>query len=109
MRRPDLAERAMLEAQKDRSGLHMRCGVASIQYTFLRNGTIYREKDFIQVEHLAQIGSWTAKLTAQLSAPADQFAQQEPILVGIIEAIQVNEQWQNERTRSCCTGIQSGC
>lgn len=95
MSRPDLAQRVMLEAQKDRSGLAMQCGVASIQYTFSRNGKIYREKDFIQVDHLTQIGTWIVKISLQMSALADQFAQQEPIFIGIIEAIQANEQWQN--------------
>ncbi len=94
-RRPDLALRATLEAQKDHSGLTAQYGVASVQYTFSRNGKIYREKDFVQVDHLTQIGTWLAKVTAQLSAPADQFAQQEPIFVGIIEAIQPDENWQN--------------
>jgi hypothetical protein len=73
----------------------MQCGVASIQYTFSRNGKIYREKDFIQVDHLTQIGTWMVKISLQMSALADQFAQQEPIFIGIIEAIQANEQWQN--------------
>jgi hypothetical protein len=93
--RADLAERETREAARnDHFGFGTVCDVASVSYTSQRGGVQYRTKDFMQITHMRAIGLWTAKITAILRAPADQFEEQEAICAGIAESIKPDEQWE---------------
>lgn len=67
--------------------------VASLQYTFTRNGTLYREKIYVRLNCFKSLGSWIASILIQVGAPAKRFAEVEPIFTAIAESLQVNPQW----------------
>ncbi len=97
MSHPDLAQEATAKAaQTDQFNLGTLVDIASVQYTFFINGTSYRAKDFVEISHITAVGTWTARISSMMRAPAAQFALQEPIFIGIIEAVQFNPRWQQQ-------------
>jgi hypothetical protein len=100
--RADLAEHETMEAARsDHFGFGTVCDVASVIYTSRQNGVLYRTKDFMQINHIRAVATWTAKISAIMRAPAGQFEEQEAIFMGMVESIQPNKQWQQrEEARS---------
>ena len=102
---PDMAQVAT--AQETRSnvpGLDIVCDVASVQYTFSRNGTLYRARDIVQITQTRATGTWTVQVKAEMRAPATQFEEQEAILSGIMNSIEMNQQWQ-QREKQYAQGV----
>jgi hypothetical protein len=92
--RADISERETMDAARgDHFGFGTVCDVASVTYTSMQNGVRYRTKDFLQINHIRAVGTWTAKITGIMRAPAEQFEEQEAIFMGMVESVQPNEQW----------------
>ncbi len=89
---------AQIEMQKvARSGgpnLGFSCEVASADYTFEQQGTRYRERVFVQIDRIRAIASWMAKTTCICHTPVERFEEMEAIFLGMVEAVQVNPQWE---------------
>lgn len=92
--RPDLAQKVTQENQN--MGGEVPGGsyqVAMVQYTFIRNGVLFRQKDYVLTMYLPQQAFWTAKILYCLSAPAHQFKSQEVILTKICDSVHPHPQW----------------
>lgn len=100
--RQDLSEHETMEAARtDHFGLGTICDVASVTYLHTQKSKRFRTKDFVQTSNIRAVGTWTARVTAIMRAPVEQFEEQEAIFMGMVESIQPAEQWQRrEQARS---------
>ena len=89
--RPDLTQKMQAEAML--IGEHTATtsyDAASLQYTYINNGRLYRNKTFVKLTRYRGLGNWMVLFGAKMNAPAEQFEEIEPILQGIADSIKVD-------------------
>lgn len=67
--------------------------IASVQFTFTRDGKQYRQEMYVTILRLPALHQWGACITGQLCTLDDQFAQYQPVLTTISKSFQWNQQW----------------
>lgn len=71
--------------------------IASIQFTFMKQGQNYRQINYVTTLRLPAMNIWDACITGQLCAPSDKFATYESLLATIAKSFQWNQQWMQAR------------
>jgi hypothetical protein len=116
--RPDLLPAAA--AEWARAGLPLETvelSVAALQVTYREGNTVFREKLGVSVQRAkpgmgfftALPGMWAAQVPNFVRAPADQFERWEPVLLGVIDSLQIDQQWQqiqNQQVQARCRVMQ---
>jgi hypothetical protein len=101
--RPDLLPAAA--AEWARAGLSLETvelSAATLQVRYREGSTVFREKLGVSVQRArpgmgfftAMPGMWAAQVPSFVRAPADQFGRWEPLLLGVIDSLQIDPQWQ---------------
>ena len=71
--------------------------IASIQFTFTRDGNRYRQEMYVTILRQLTMHTWDACVTGQLCTLADQFVQYQSLLTAIGKSFQWNQQWMQIR------------
>ncbi len=71
--------------------------IASIQFTFMKQGQNYRQINYVTTLCLPATHIWDACIASQLCAPADDFATYSSLLTTIGKSFQWNQQWVQAR------------
>jgi hypothetical protein len=94
--RPELLPKLATAWTKDGTPLsYLDLSAVEIQFTSTeQNGTCFRYKMAVTVVNMKFLRLWQADLPVVIRAPQDQFAQWEPVLIGVAESVKLDPQWE---------------
>jgi hypothetical protein len=92
---------AAYERAQSAPGVPFEVESASIMLTYDQGAVLYREAVTATLVHYPNLGTWSARVAARRSAPADSYGAADTIFCGILQSISPDRQWaSNEQARA---------